>query len=190
MNHSLHRRALAAAFVLACGMAQAHPGHAPGLLDGAVHPWQGLDHLLAMVGVGWWAAQLGGRARLILPCAFVGLMALGLGAALAGHVLPLREEGAAWSVLALGLLIACAGRASTAAAAVCVGVFGLAHGAAHGAGLAPQPDSFAFAAAVLVSTALLHTAGLLAAGALASRARWLRAGGVLLAAGGVWLVAA
>lgn len=189
MNHSLYRCAVGAALVLAVGIAQAHPGHALSALDGAVHPWLGLDHVLAMVGVGWWAKQLGGRARLILPCTFVAMMALGMAAALAGHVLPLREEGAAWSVLALGLLITFARRASVTAAALCVGAFALAHGAAHGAGLPLQPSSLAFAGGVLVSTVLLHAAGLLAAGALAQRAHSLRAGGLLLAAGGVLLIA-
>ena len=195
MNHPLRRYALGVAFLCVSGIVQAHPGHTLGALDGIVHPWQGLDHLLAAAGVGWWAARLGaarpgGRARMVLPCTFVGAMALGMAAALAGLVLPLHEEIATWSVLALGLLIARAGSTSPIFAAACVGIFALAHGAAHCAGLPVQPSTLAFAIGALSSTALLHAGGLAAAGALAGRGHWLRAGGLLLAGGGALLIAA
>jgi urease accessory protein len=190
MTHSHQRHAVGALLLVVCGLAQAHPGHASAAVDGLLHPWLGLDHLLAMVGVGWWATQLGGKARVLLPLTFVGVMALGMAAAVAGAVLPWREAGAAWSVLALGALIACAWRAPLAGAVLCVGLFALAHGAAHGAGLPPQPETLAFAACVLVSTALLHAIGLGCASALAARAHWVRAGGVLLAAGGAYLIVA
>jgi urease accessory protein len=190
MHYSLPRYLSGAALLTVCGLAQAHPGHAPGLLEGIAHPWMGLDHLLAMVGVGWWATQLGGRARIVLPITFVVMMALGMATAMAGHVMPLREQGAAWSVLLLGVLIAGAWRTSLTVATGCVGAFALAHGAAHGAELQPQASALVFAAGVLASTALLHVVGLLSAGALATRGRWLRAAGVLLAGSGVFLVAA
>jgi urease accessory protein len=59
--------------------ALAHPGHMEpsGFMHGFEHPLGGLDHLLAMVAVGLWAAQSGGRALLALPAAFVGAMILG-----------------------------------------------------------------------------------------------------------------
>ena len=39
-------------------LAFAHPGHGTsGLLAGLSHPLGGLDHLLAMLAVGLWAAQ-------------------------------------------------------------------------------------------------------------------------------------
>ena len=190
MNHPLRRYALGVAFLCVSGIVQAHPGHTLGALDGIVHPWQGLDHLLAAAGVGWWAARLSGRARMVLPCTFVGAMALGMAAALAGLVLPLHEEIATWSVLALGLLIARAGSTSPIFAAVCVGIFALAHGAAHCAGLPVQLSTLAFAIGALLSTALLHAGGLAAAGALAGRGHWLRAGGLVLAGGGALLIAA
>ena len=43
--------------LLASGTALAHPGHDGGLAAGLAHPFTGLDHLLAMVAVGLWAAQ-------------------------------------------------------------------------------------------------------------------------------------
>lgn len=188
MTHSLQRHAVGALLLVACGIAQAHPGHANAALDGIMHPWLGLDHLLAMVGVGWWATQLGGKARILLPITFVAVMALGMGAAVAGAVLPLHEAGAAWSVLVLGALIACAWRASVPGAVLCVGLFALAHGAAHGDGHPWQSSTLVYAVGVLVSTALLHALGVWCATAVATRAHFLRAGGVLLAAGGAYLI--
>ena len=38
-----------------------------GFAMGFAHPLTGLDHLLAMVAVGFWAASLGGAARWIVP---------------------------------------------------------------------------------------------------------------------------
>ncbi|HXE43185.1 MAG TPA: HupE/UreJ family protein, partial [Candidatus Baltobacteraceae bacterium] len=44
--------------------AQAHPSiyHSTGFVAGFAHPLSGLDHLLAMISVGIFAAQRGGRA--------------------------------------------------------------------------------------------------------------------------------
>ena len=68
----------AAALLLSPALALAHPGHGDnGLVAGISHPLGGIDHLLAMVAVGLWAAQQQGTARWALPCAFVGTMLLG-----------------------------------------------------------------------------------------------------------------
>jgi urease accessory protein len=188
MNQVLRHCAVGAALFAACNLANAHPGHALHASDGLAHPWQGLDHVLAMAGVGWWARQLGGAARLILPAVFVGAMALGLGAAVAGHAPPNYEFWAALSVLVIGLLVAGVWRTPTTLAACVVALFALAHGAAHGAGLHAQPFVGAYAAGVLLSTALLHGAGLLAAGAVAASTRLLRGGGLAMAVGGLYLL--
>jgi hypothetical protein len=81
-----------AAFALPV-LAHAHPGHDGHELtwdftSGASHPLLGWDHLIAMVAVGLWAAQLGGRSRWLLPVAFVGVMALGAAAGHAGQTVP------------------------------------------------------------------------------------------------------
>ena len=59
------------------GPALAHPGHEA---SGFLHPFTGLDHLLAMVGVGMWAALLAVRkpaAAFLVPVAFLAMMAMG-----------------------------------------------------------------------------------------------------------------
>ncbi|OYU41146.1 MAG: urease accessory protein [Pseudorhodobacter sp. PARRP1] len=141
--------------------ALAHPGHGFGFQAGFLHPFTGTDHLLAMVGVGLWAAILGGRARWALPAGFLGMMALGgafamnlgLGAAAAAV-----EPAIIASVILFGAVVALALRAPLAIALPLVGLFGLAHGAAHGAEMVG--NGLAFGAAMLTATALLHGAGL------------------------------
>lgn len=101
----------ALALLLTPALAFAHPGHGDnGLIAGLGHPIGGLDHLLAMLAVGLWAAQQQGAARWALPCTFVGTMLLGGLLGFEGLDLPALESGIAASVLALGLAVALAVR--------------------------------------------------------------------------------
>jgi len=45
-------------------------GQATGFIKGLQHPWSGLDHVLAMIAVGLWGAQLGRPAIWLLPVTF------------------------------------------------------------------------------------------------------------------------
>src|SRR5262245_32300488 len=70
----------------------AHVGaHAAGFADGLAHPFSGLDHVLAMVAVGLWAAQLGRLHAWLLPLAFPAVMALGAIAGMSGIAPPAPE---------------------------------------------------------------------------------------------------
>src|SRR5450631_405573 len=68
-------------------------GEAVGFLTGFRHPISGLDHVLAMVAVGLWGAQLGAPAIWILPVAFPMVMAFGGMLGLMGMPLPGIEYG-------------------------------------------------------------------------------------------------
>jgi urease accessory protein len=180
----------AALFLCAIPAAQAHPGLEPatGFAGGLVHPFSGLDHLLAMTAVGFWAAQL--RAPRLLPAAFLVAMALG---AAAGHwagPVPGVEQAIAASVLVLGLLIARQVRVPAAAGAAWVGAFAIFHGAAHGAEMPASAGALAYGCGFVAATAILLAAGV-AAGSLSSRlpARASRAPGWAVAAAGLALLA-
>ena len=71
-------------------------------LSGFRHPISGLDHVVAMIAVGLWGAQLGPPAIWVLPVAFPIVMALGGVLGLLGVPLPGTEIGIALSALALG----------------------------------------------------------------------------------------
>src|SRR5215467_13307390 len=122
--------ACVAVLVLESQMAFAHTqkGDAAGFLTGFRHPISGLDHVLAMIAVGLWGAQLGVPALWVLPVAFPMLMALGGMAGLLGLPLPGVEIGIAASAVLLGLAVMRELRPPLAAAVVLVAFFGVFHG--------------------------------------------------------------
>jgi urease accessory protein len=151
--------ALAAALIP--GSAWAHVGVAgtSGFSHGLLHPIGGLDHVLAMVAVGMFAANLGGRALWAVPATFVAVMAVGgfLGTAHVG--LPYVEIGIALSVVILGLVVALQVRWPVAAAMALVGVFAVFHGHAHGSEMPLDASGASYAAGFMIATALLHIIG-------------------------------
>ena len=116
--------------------ALAHPGHtgmdSMGFAHGFSHPFTGVDHILAMLAVGLWAAQLGGRAIWAVPTAFVSLMLVGGALGVSGVSMPFIEQGILASILVLGVLIAGAFKLPVTISASLVGMFALFHGVAHG----------------------------------------------------------
>lgn len=179
------------------GMGAAAQAHTLGLphmdfATGLGHPLSGLDHMLAMVAVGLWAAQLGGRALWAVPLSFVLMMAAGGSLGFLGVSLPLVEPGIAGSVVILGVLVALSSRLPLAASMALVGIFALFHGYAHGAEMAAESSALWYSLGFMLATAALHGAGI--GIALMARqgipARLLRVGGAAIAASGVLLLAA
>jgi urease accessory protein len=113
-------------------------GEAASFLVGLGHPVSGLDHVLAMIAVGLWGAQLGLPALWILPVTFPIVMALGGMLGLLGVPLPGVEMGIALSAILLGLAVMSELRPPLAAATVLVGFFAIFHGHAHGVELRPD----------------------------------------------------
>lgn len=179
---------LAAALLIATP-ALAHPGHGGGFAAGFAHPLAGLDHVLAMLAVGLWAAIRGRAALLAWPLAFVGGMAGGFALTQAGLVVPQVETMIAASVILLGGAVAVGLKAPSALGAAAIAAFGLFHGAAHGLELNGSP--LPFAAGFILASALLHAAGL-AFATLGQHlaARWpLRLAGAGIAAAGLSIAA-
>jgi urease accessory protein len=185
------RICLTALLLVAAGPALAHPGHEA---SGFLHPFTGLDHLLAMVGVGLWAALMAGRKPVIavaVPAAFLVMMAIGAAAGFVGIKLPLVEAAILASVFVIGGLIIGAVRVPMAWAMAIVGLFALFHGYAH-ALEAPSTGAGGYILGFLAATALLQGLGLglgwvvhRVVGDVGVRAL----GGVVLAAGAVVLIA-
>lgn len=144
-----------------------HPGHeafdgshAAGFGHGFLHPLTGLDHVLAMLAVGLWAAQMGGRCLVAIPAAFVGALLLGALIGMSGLALPLIEPGILASVIILGLLIATATRLPLAVSMAIVAVFAICHGYAHAVEMPVSASGFAYGCGFLLATVLLNAAGL------------------------------
>ena len=143
-------------------MAYAHAGIEPpiGFVQGAAHPVNGLDHICAMVAVGLWAAQRGGRAVWLVPVSFVTVMALGGLLGMAAISLPFVERGIIASVLILGVLIAAAVRLPLVASVIVVGLFALFHGHAHASEMPATASGLTYGLGFVLATALLHACGI------------------------------
>jgi urease accessory protein len=189
------RAALAAAATLLPTAAWAHPGHDAGVgfVHGFVHPVTGLDHVLAMVAVGLFAAQLGGRALWTVPLSFVSIMAVGGTLGIAGIAVPFVETGIAISVIVLGLAISLAWKAPVAGAVALVGLFAVFHGYAHGAEMPIDASGLEYGLGFVLATAILHVLGI---GLAFSVARFsqvaipgtIRIGGAAMAVTGVGIL--
>ncbi len=152
-----------AASVLGCEPAWAHEqaGVAGGFLSGFSHPLFGPDHLIAMVAVGLWGAQLGPPLIWILPITFPLVMAFGGLLGLMGVGLPFVEVAIALSAIVLGVMVAFHVRPPAPAAAALVAAFAIFHGYAHGQELPAAANPLAYSIGFVLSTGLLHLTGIL-----------------------------
>lgn len=173
--------------------ASAHVMDGPlgGFGSGFGHPLAGFDHLLAMLAVGLWGAQMGGRSVWTLPATFPMIMCVGGIIGMTG-VLPDQpiEYGIAVSVIVLGGAIAAAWRAPEWAALVLIAAFALMHGYPHGV-LAPRAsDPAAFTVGFVVSTGVIHVIGIAIGAALKpiGGGRLVQALGAAIALAGVWFL--
>jgi urease accessory protein len=181
--------ALFAAFLVSASSAHAHiaRGEAGGFGSGFHHPWSGFDHILAMLAVGIWGAQLGAPAIWLLPVVFPMIMACGGFLGLIGVHLPGVEIGIALSALLLGAMVCGEVRPPLFVAALLVGVFGLFHGHAHGTELPPGQNGLLYSMGFVIATGCLHGLGI----ALGLIHKWrfgkiaLRTAGAAISIGGI-----
>jgi urease accessory protein len=165
-------------------------GQAGGFLTGLSHPVSGLDHVIAMVAVGLWGAQLGVPALWVLPVAFPMMMAFGGMLGLMGIPLPGVEIGIAVSAVVLGALVFGQVRLPLPAAVAVVAFFAVFHGHAHGTELQPGQNAMLYSLGFVIATGLLHAAGI----AIGLIHRWdlgraaLRGAGALVMAGGLYFL--
>lgn len=184
-----------AVFALAMLCAQpalAHPqkGAAVGFVTGFLHPISGLDHVLAMVAVGLWGAQLGAPAIWLLPVAFPMVMAIGGMLGLMGMHIPWTEYGIAASAILLGCAVMFELRPPIALAAALIGLFAICHGYAHGTELPPNQSALLYSMGFVVATGCLHGVGI----GIGTVYRWtwgqrlVRTAGAAVAAGGFFFM--
>ena len=172
--------------------AQAHiqQGQAIGFVTGLEHPWSGLDHVLAMIAVGIWGAQLGNPALWLLPVTFPMVMSLGAMMGLLGIPLPGIEIGIAVSAILLGAMVLGEVKPKLYIAAVMVGFFAVFHGHAHGTELPPGQSGLLYSMGFVIATGVLHGIGIL----MGTIHRWpagklaLRGAGAFIAGMGVFFL--
>ncbi len=161
-----------------------------GFPSGFWHPISGLDHVLAMIAVGLWGAQLGSPQVWLLPLTFPLMMAVGAAMGLIGYPLPAVEQGIASSALVLGLMVIFSARPPVAVSLLLVGVFALFHGHAHGTELPVGASSLWYSVGFVIGTGLLHATGI----GFGTLQRWpwgkscLRGAGLVVVAGGIYFL--
>lgn len=162
-------------------LAHQETGSITGIVSGLKHPVSGMDHVLAMISVGLWGAQLGAPAVWVLPVAFPMVMAFGGMLGLMGIPVPGIEVGIAVSALVLGLLVLAEGRPPLWVAAVIVGFFAIFHGHAHGTELPVGSSGLLYSIGFVVATGTLHGVGII----IGLVHRWSRGRLAIRAAGGI-----
>jgi urease accessory protein len=165
-------------------------GQAAGFLTGLSHPVSGMDHVLAMVAVGLWGAQLGAPAMWLLPVIFPMVMAFGGVLGLLGIPLPFVEIAIALSAVLLGIMVMSEARPPVAVAAIMVGFFAVFHGHAHGTELPAGQSGLLYSMGFVAATGCLHGVGI----AIGLIHRWpvgkiaLRIAGAGVALGGAFFL--
>ena len=171
-------------------LAHIERGQAAGFFTGLYHPVSGLDHVLAMVAVGLWGAQLGAPAMWLLPVIFPMVMAMGGTMGLIGIPLPFVEVAIALSAVLLGIMVMTEARPPVAAAAIMVGFFAVFHGHAHGTELPAGQSGLLYSMGFVAATGCLHGVGI----AIGLIHRWpagkiaLRIAGAGVALGGAFFL--
>ncbi|MEZ5572816.1 MAG: HupE/UreJ family protein [Halioglobus sp.] len=165
-------------------------GTAVGFWTGFLHPVSGFDHVLAMVAVGLWGAQLGSPAIWVLPIAFPLVMVVGALLGFLGVPLPGIEIGIATSAILLGAAVMAAWRPPLVVAGLLVGMFAVFHGHVHGAELPAGQSAMLYSMGFVIATGLLHALGI----GIGTVQRWswgaavLRATGAMIALAGVYFM--
>ena len=185
------KKVLAVALVAEASLL-AHTGHGSvsGFGAGFGHPIGGADHILAMIAVGLWAAQMGGRSLWAVPLSFVLMMVVGAAMGFQGVQVPFIEEGILASVLVLGALIGFGIKMPVVFSSAIVGLFAIFHGTAHGAEMPLNVGGAEYAAGFVLATALLHIGGIAIGFAMhkLSESKASKVAGGAIAASGIALV--
>jgi len=177
------------AFSAAPALAHVLGGPMGGFGSGFEHPLLGADHFLAMLAVGLWGTQIGGRSVWTLPATFPLIMCIGgVVGMLADIPDPVISGGIAISLLALGASIAAAWRAPEFASLSIITVFALFHGYPHGKMAPNATDPAAYTVGFVVATGMIHLLGIAIGFGLGRlyEGRVVRALGALIVAAGVY----
>jgi urease accessory protein len=143
-------------------LAMAHElSNSEGFVSGLLHPVFGLDHLFAMLGVGFVSALMGGLGLIILPIVFVTGMILGGVFGIMGLQAPFLESMIAFSVILFGLFLRENRNTLLLSSSICLW-FGIFHGNAHGVELPHMLNPIYYILGFILSTIAIHVVGVLA----------------------------
>ena len=137
-------------------IAQSH-----GLRAGFLHPFLGIDHLLAMVAVGLLSVQAGGTSLWRGPVSFLTGTALGGAIGLMNLPVPGIEILIAMSLVALGLALTTKAPQQMVVLYSSFLVFGFFHGHAHGTEASSLSQATSYLVGFLLGSIILHATGVM-----------------------------
>jgi len=139
----------------------AHGSHGNGIMAGFTHPILGIDHAIAIIGVGF-------IGRLINQSKWYLFFILFLLAMIIGGFLGINKEATfiiekiiASSVLVIGLFILFREKITKTIILVCISIFGFFHGYAHGAEMPQDMNSFVYVSGFSLGALLMTLIGML-----------------------------
>lgn len=193
--HPFFRHLVVLAGLLITPLVHAHEGHgvASHFVAGFLHPFSGIDHLLAMVLVGMWCWAKP-RQGWVVPLLFMAGLTLGAWLGMGGVASRTAECLIALSLVALGVLVGRLSRVHDGLwwlSLVAILGFGGVHGYLHGVELqiSLNPSHMGLLGMVFAS-ACLHASGWWAGKGLVQRHARLRALTAMASMGtGGWLLA-
>ncbi|MDD5502573.1 MAG: HupE/UreJ family protein [Candidatus Thermoplasmatota archaeon] len=175
--------------------ASAHTGLLPtgGFSHGFQHPLLGLDHFLAMLGLGLWASSQSRRLTQQAISVFLLFMTAGALFGLAGVGFAYVETGILVSLLSVGVALSF-GTAKLPKAIILTSIaaFAAMHGLAHGSALPVGASAYAYIAGIVSGTATSHVSGLVL-GLIAQHVNatgFIRVYGTMTGVIGAWLLLA
>lgn len=128
--------------------------------NGFRHPLHGWDHLLTMIAVGIWAAQIRGVAIWLLPLTFVSVMSLGGLAGAANMILPSVEMMILLSGILFSIFIVRKVQFATKINVLIVAFFAFFHGYVHGQEISASASLISYTLGFVIATLMLHGAGI------------------------------
>ena len=186
----MKRKWMVIALLLLPLSAFAHPGHeGGGYVGGFFHPFSGLDHMIAMLALGMWAAMRQ-RALLQVGSLFLGGMLIGGALGMHGYAPSMLETLVMGSALLAAMLVAFAAKFPLQAQLAISALFAVVHGMAHGVEIPGTAAAMPYAAGFMLASAVLISAGFLFASKLRELKSQRIAGGVLAVIAGLMLAAA
>ena len=186
----MNRKLIVLALFLLPVTAFAHPGHdGGGYVGGFFHPFSGLDHMIAMLALGMWAAMRQ-RSLLLVGSLFLGGMLVGGALGMQGYAPTMLETIVMGSALLAAMLVAFAAKLPLQVQLAISAIFAVVHGLAHGVEIPETAAAMPYAAGFLLASATLFTAGAYLARKLHEQSRQRIAGGALAIVAGLMLAAA
>ncbi|WP_438969808.1 HupE/UreJ family protein [Methylophaga sp.] len=141
--------------------AMAHEGHQiSSLMSGFLHPLTGIDHLLVMLAIGFWASRSVGQLRWQVPATFISFLLLGLSFGTVIAELGFMEAGISLSLLAMAMVLSLLTTLNPMLKLGLTTVFAFMHGIAHGQELLMSENGMLAITGLLITTIALLSVGL------------------------------